>query len=98
MAGGSTLLDPPFSQAGGRLILGCIAGGDDLPTPQGGDFGYGVGFLPYWGEPNRLWGLPCLGESLSRGASHPYQGGRCNGGDWSRYRRPYRRRPKALPC
>ena len=27
---------PPFSQAGGRLILGCRAGGDDLPTPPRG--------------------------------------------------------------
>ena len=37
---------------------------------------------PLLGRAEQAMGLPCLGESLSRGASHPYQGGRCNGGDW----------------
>ena len=39
---------------------------------------------PLLGRADQAMGLPCLGESLSRGASHPYQGGRCNGGDWLR--------------
>ena len=68
MAGGSTLLDPPFSQAGGRLILGCIAGGMTYPPLPGGR-------LWLWGRISPLLGRAeqAMGPPLFRG--EPKSGG-----------------------